>query len=346
MRSRRWVELAAMLLLHAVACASPTPLEQRDAAVVSMELDAASPENKPALSVPGDASLGPQDTAPAAVSGSSSSDFLSDVGNYSFNLIAANWEIAAGRDSYLCVRATVPRDAYLNEFAAIGSAGTHHAVLLVDESPSGPDGVAPCDVDRSGQQIFDSNDFTAGNAGHLLLPAGVATHIRAGQQMLLNVHLLNTTGERLMGQSGVLVRTLDAAQVKNVAQVLLAGPEQLQIAPGIVTQHAQCTWLQPATIFGVAPHMHELGTRMKVVAQRAGADDSVLVDSLYSFDLQHIYVTNLIQMRPGDQIQIECSYLNTTQRSVGFGASPRDEMCFAALNVFPENSGATVSCSD
>jgi len=349
MRSRRVVELVAVLSQLAAACHTANRFEHLDAGNRSTAIDAARPETR-------DASLDPLDAtgnAPlAATSGRLLPEFLADAGNHWSRLIAADWELAAGRETYLCVRATVPDDVYLHEFASLSSVGTHHDVLLVDETPTEPDGVVPCDVDRSGRQIYDSNDFTAGSDGHLLLPNGSALQLSAGQQMLLNLHLLNSGNERLTGESGVLVRTLEQAQVQHLAQIILAGAQQLQVPPGSVVQHAECTWLQAATIFAVAPHMHELGARMKVVAHRArtdadaGAADTVLLDSLYSFDYQHIYLTEPTDVQVGDTIQIECGYQNNTQRTVGFGESAQDEMCFAALSVFPATDSAVMSCSE
>jgi hypothetical protein len=342
MRALTLLKLVAAVSQFAVACGSPAPQERANPSDGTMGVDAATAGGLDAAAALPD---GDDASPPPTVRGTVLPEFLADAANQWARLIAVNWELAAGYDVYLCARMTVPRDAYIHEFSTLTSPGTHHAVLVLDEFPSGPDGVAVCAVDRSGRQIYDSNDFTAGTAGSMILPDGIAMRVRAGEQLVLNLHLLNSGGARATGNSGVLVRTLQEAEVKNLAQSVLTGPHRLRISPGSVQQQARCPLPHDGTIFAVAPHMHELGTYMKVVAQSA-AGDVVLFDGRYSFDFQHLYVTDFVKLQAGDVIQIECSYENTTARSVGFGPSAQDEMCFVALSIFPAPGEAFYSCSD
>jgi hypothetical protein len=347
MRTRTLIELAIVVVMVMVAC-GPEPLATNhgtmavDAATLDAQLALATDAGDTSVSQAG---MSAQNPAPEVV-GTLAPEFLADAGQHWLRLIATSWELAAGHDDYLCVLATVPRDAYLHEFSPLTSRGTHHSVLVVYDSPIAPDGVSVCDVDRSGRQIYDSNDFTAGAAGHLLLPDGIAVRVRAGQQIELNLHLLNSSNERWSGTSGLLVRTLEEAQVKNVAQTVLAGPGQLRIPTGSVQLQAQCPLPHDATIFAVAPHMHELGTYMKVVAQSASAGDVVLFDGRYSFDWQQVYLTNFVKVQAGDIIHVECNYENSTQHTVGFGHSNQDEMCFVALSLFPPGDETSYPCTE
>jgi hypothetical protein len=280
---------------------------------------------------------------PGSASGTLASEFLADAGNGWLTLLEADWKLAANSETNLCARATVPRDAYFHEFSPVIPLGTHHTVLTVDQSPSSTDGVVPCgSPDLSGHQIYGAGVGSKDYA----LPDGVAMRVRAGEQLVMNLHLFNASSEPLTGRSGVLVHTLDEADVENVAQGVLAGPIQLQIPPGHVTQSGQCTLPKDATLFSVGPHMHQLGVHMKIVAQSSVAGSTMLFDGPYSFDSQQRYPVEFLPLKAGDAVHVECTYENTTDRTVSFGQSTRDEMCFAALILFPAQDAISYLCTN
>lgn len=303
--------------------------------------DAGAPE---AAAPPDAAAMSNWDDPSKILSGRVLQEYLRQEEDGWLALIAAEWRVAAGGETYLCARLTVPRDTLLHEFSVLTSPGTHHALVRVEDSGTKPDGAEACEVDRSGRQIFDSNSFTAGQPGHMLLPDGVAMRVQAGQQLLLNLHLLNPGSERLAGISGVSVQTLEPEQLVSVAQTTLVGPHELMVAPGSVTKHIRCAWPSAATLFAVAPHMHEFGSYMSVTARGSGTP-TVLLDGLYSFDWQHVYATDPLALNAGDELLIECTYVNPTHMNVTFGEAANQEMCFAAVSTFPALDGVP-TCSE
>jgi hypothetical protein len=168
--------------------------------------------------------------------------------------------------------------------------------------------------------------------------------VRAGQQLLLDLHLFNAGSETLKGRSGVLVKTMPDEQVKHVAEWILAGPISLSIPVGHVVQRGQCTFSDSATVFSVGPHMHQLGVHMKVTAQRAQGGSSVLFDGPYSFDSQIKYPVDFVQVSAGDTVQLECTYENTTDHPVSWGQSTLDEMCFVGLQRYPVGASGSYLC--
>lgn len=259
-------------------------------------------------------------------------EFLADAGDGWLSLIEADWELAPGTETHLCVRATVPRDVLLHEFTPINPLGTHHTVLSVH--PGGAlDGVVLCGADVSGRNLYSAGVGTE----PWVLPEGVATRVSAGEQLMLNLHLFNTGGDELRGRSGVLVRTLGEAEVEHEAGALLAGPIMLEIPPGRSTVNGQCTFFDDATIFGVAPHMHQLGVHMKVVANSSDAGVVVLFDGPFSFESQLRYPVDFVAMKTGDTVDVACTYENDTDGNVLWGDSSLSEMCFASINRFPSH---------
>ncbi len=43
----------------------------------------------------------------------------------------------------------------------------------------------------------------------------------------------------------------------------------------------------------------------------------------------------MVQMKQGDEVDVYCSYDNTTGQTVSFGDSTLDEMCFGTMYRYP-----------
>jgi hypothetical protein len=274
--------------------------------------------------------------------GSVLSGFLAEADGGWLRLIAANWYLEAGHEAHLCARMTATRDAYLHEFSPLIPLGTHHTVLTVVPGGSTPDGMAPCSGgDVSGYQIYGSGVGSESFA----LPKGIAMRVRAGEQLVMNLHLFNVRDTALSGTSGVLVRTMPSEQVEQIAEGVLAGPLSLTIPTGRVTERGQCTFNQASTIFSVTPHMHQLGVHMKVIADSSEAGSVVLFDGDYNFDLQQKFQVDSLHMKAGDVVRVECTYQNDGAHTVHWGQSSLDEMCFVGLARFPAAQSGSYLCS-
>jgi hypothetical protein len=126
---------------------------------------------------------------------------------------------------------------------------------------------------------------------------------------------------------------------------LIAGAFQINIPPNQdASLTGTCAVSGESTIFGVVPHMHRLGTHMKVVAHSAIDGERVLHDGLYDFDQQLFYPIEPIHVANGDKVDFECTWRNPTGQTVTFGDSTLDEMCFVGLFRYP--AGASSVCYD
>jgi hypothetical protein len=242
-------------------------------------------------------------------------------------LIAGDWTLPGGTESYSCVVATVPDDLYITAFRPVAPAGTHHTVLT--RAPGGEDGIFPCDAGTNGQNMI----FGSGvGATTFELPEGVAVKVSAGEKLLLNLHLFNVNGTPIGGNSGVEVRVMDPSDVVHEAEAALAGTQSITLDPmSAGSAVGACTIPSPVTLFGVFPHMHQLGVHMNV-----RANGEVVLDAPFTFDDQSwSAVAPQVDLAAGDQVVVDCSYENTTNNTVNFGDSSTAEMCFAGLFVYP-----------
>ena len=248
------------------------------------------------------------------------------------SLISGDWEIPAGDEGYRCVRKTLTEDTYITGFKSIGPLGTHHTVLTVGE-PNGEDGISTCGAGTNNtSMIFGSG---VGDIEYHF-PAGVGVKIPAGQQLLLNLHLFNVSDAPLTGTSGSEAIMVAASAIEHEAESLLMGKTiGLSVPAGESTQNGSCTFDQNHTLLTVAPHMHQLGSHMKVEAIRA--DGNIMVhDAPYDFEDQKLYVLDSFTVKPDDKISVACSYNNTTGQTVSFGDSSEQEMCFATMYLYPK----------
>jgi hypothetical protein len=249
-------------------------------------------------------------------------------------LLTGEWTLAAGTERYVCARKTVTEDLIASGFEAINPPGTHHTLLTIGD-PSGPDGVSDCNAAEN----HPLSVFGSGVGTNLLsFPDGVAVKIEAGQQLLLNLHLFNFGKQDITGTSGTRIELMQEADVQSFAEGVLAGTTELDIPPNEeVTSIGHCAMSHDVTVFAVAPHMHQLGVYMKVVAERDGESELVIHDSPYDFDAQLYYPIEPLPLAAGERVRVECTHRNTTTAPVTFGDSSFAEMCFAGIYRYPAN---------
>jgi hypothetical protein len=247
-------------------------------------------------------------------------------------LLTGDWTLPQGDEGYVCVRQTVTEDIYIRSFDAINPPGTHHTFLTMGP-PSGPDGVTRCQAaEIHGTSVYGSGVGT----NRIEFPEGVAMKVEAGSQLLLNLHLFNSTGGELSGTSGAKGLTIDESEVETIGQAITAGTLDLNIPPQQETSKASsCALPADATLFAVLPHMHQLGIHMKVSVSSSIDGERVLHDGPYDFEQQLYYPIDPIRVAQGDQVNLECTWRNTTDRPVAFGDSSLDEMCFVGLYRYP-----------
>jgi len=250
-------------------------------------------------------------------------------------LISRTWTVEAGANVYKCVRVTVAQDMYITGIKADAPAGTHHTVLSFAgaNGTAGPDGDAECSATNIGMHML----YAAGvGTQPFALPDGVGIEVAAGQQLHLNLHLLNTGDESESGETVIWVKSEPVAP-PTLAEMVFAGPVDFSIPPDS-QPHAvsgACTATAPYSLFAVWPHMHLFGVAQKVELVHGGGA-TVLHDRPYKFDEQaYSPVMPVAAVATGDQVRVTCTYVNTSNASVAYGDGPGSEMCFAGLYRYP-----------
>lgn len=255
-----------------------------------------------------------------------SGDFLS--------LLEGDWSLPANDEGYFCVYATIANDVYLDKLRPLGPPGTHHTVLTTYDGAHA-DGVFPCNAGENGESMIYGSGV---GAPDFEFPARVGLHLTAGTRLLLNLHLYNGGDTTLTGRSGVQYHAVTAADLDHQAEVVLAGPTfTLQVPTGGSTQSGTCSVSQfasaPVQVFALSQHMHKRGVHLKTTLTRGGTD-TVLQDRPYNFEVQEFHHVTPVELRPGDTIKTDCTYMNAGAPT-GFGDSSDQEMCFSDLFFYP-----------
>ena len=235
-------------------------------------------------------------------------------------LITGDWSLpAGGEDTGDNHAITLDRDIYVRAIRPIEPPGTHHTVL-----------------DNGGAGIIYASGV---GTNEVIFPPGVGLKLSAGTTLNLQLHIFNPGASPMSGTSGVEIVEVAEAAVTNIADLFLPGPFDFQLAPMQETVHSgSCVVQQAQTIFALFPHMHQFGTHFKMSVTKSGAEQMVH-DKSYDFNEQSFTKFDPISLSPGDTINTECTWLNTSSQGVFWGDSSTSEMCFSILYRFPALGG-------
>lgn len=250
-------------------------------------------------------------------------------------LIQRSWTIPPDSGNiYKCVRIQVPNEMWITAFHSDAPVGSHHSVLTISTTNT-QTGEYDCGAGTLDSQML----YAAGiNTDDNYFPDGVAIHIPAGTYVNLNLHLYNTTDNSITNTSGVSVKTMNAADVVNEADMMFAGTGIITIPPDGQPHDAVggCTASSPYHMFTLWPHMHQTAIHQKVTRTPNGTTTAAsLLDVPYSFTDQKNYPMTDTMINAGDKIGVTCTYINNTGATIHFGDGSDAEMCFAGIYRYP-----------
>jgi hypothetical protein len=200
-------------------------------------------------------------TAPVPRSNQAQAELAQPVIDDGFSeLLALDWELEPETEKYLCVRSTLTQTSYLNAIQPLSPLGTHHVTLTINDQPDAPDGARECDAAEVAPRSLGGGGVGTKTR---FLPDGVAMQLSAGNQVLLNLHLFNTSDQSLRGRSGVSIHAVDVSAVRELADGMIIGATRLDVPPGRSTSVGRCTLDRAGTFLSVFPHMHQTGSRSR-----------------------------------------------------------------------------------
>jgi hypothetical protein len=167
-------------------------------------------------------------------------------------------------------------------------------------------------------------------------PEGTGLRLTGGRKVAIQVHYNLLNGSRA-DRTAVRLRT--APSVSAEARLIPVGATDINIPPRVPMtlvngERTVTAGLAPrgVRVYGVAPHMHELGRTLRVEAR--GARATCLSDvTQWNFHWQRLFFYAApVDVNPGDTLAITCGY-DSTSRTVATrrGEGTQDEMCLNYL---------------
>jgi hypothetical protein len=235
--------------------------------------------------------------------------------------------------------------------------GSHHLNIDVNTMAQ-PDGFATCGANDQSPGLLGGTETP--KVDELVDPApenaGLATHLPANSQAVLNFHVINTSAEPILREAWLNFMYMDASDVKALrGNLFLVGGVGFQITPGTVQTYTySCSPDRPVRIISMAAHMHAHATRMS--AWKVSDGTPSLVYETYNwdtptelhFDSVHTNspanpatqtgggMSGPLTVAVGETIQWECAVDNTSNVTLTFRNEVyTGEMCIMTGEVVP-----------
>lgn len=285
------------------------------------------------------AAIGCGSTTPDTSSSTSGGTTNPDMKTLEFT--TPSFDIAPG-DDFECFYTDVTVDHDLGVLSADAQqeAGGHHITVYYTDSPKPPSHHVCSDQEMLTWHMVAGAGSSNGGEPVITLPEGMATRVKAGSQIVVQAHYINTTGATRTVQDSVKVHYEDASKVKTFANQFAIFDGNFSVpAHGQVTSKSTCVAPSDLNVVLLGGHMHEFGKHFSLEQ----IDESGKATMLYDHDWQPSYASHpptnkYTQDKPfvikkGTKFRQTCEWDNTTANPLAF---PR-EMCVTFSMYFPDN---------
>jgi hypothetical protein len=314
MRTSSFVVPAAWLLL-AAACGT-------DAADESVE---SASENATTRASVVDASHGGSHTVRDAGAKADASGDLDFADAESVSWRTDEFEVKPGKERYLCFAKTIDEDLVIDGYSTQGAPFVHHLIFSRTKAPQ-TEGFEECDT--AFRSAWDPIFISGAGKAKLAFPSDAGHKLPKGTQLLVQMHLLNTGEESVKGAVDIKMHRSAHENPRPVSSYVF-GTAAVKLPPKQkTTLIGDCKSREKVKLIAGFPHMHTLGTGMTFsVGASNAALKQVFVREPYYFDDQTIEAVD-VDIAPGDATRVTCNYNNTTDKTVTYGESTLNEMCF------------------
>jgi hypothetical protein len=183
--------------------------------------------------------------------------------------------------------------------------------------------------------------FWAPGAGGDELPSDVGLYMPKGPASLgLDMHYFNMNSpEPKQDASGLEMCITRTFRPKTAAIYGLRGNASVPPLQRVANATpCTATTMGEVHFLGITPHMHRLGVHARLDLQRGTEPMNVIYDGAYHFEAQTLKALDNVAVKNGDVLTTTCTYENDTDRSIVWGDSTQDEMCFNWMRYYPKGA--------
>ncbi|HMI94250.1 MAG TPA: hypothetical protein VK509_22920 [Polyangiales bacterium] len=217
----------------------------------------------------------------------------------------------------------------------------HHWLLFTTSRPLSADGTHE---EVIGTQLGDTAQLIQGWAiggATAKMPEGVGFELPPPNSMLnLQWHYFNSTGSPQPDATAVIVCAVPKESLPNTASMTWLGTENITVPAGrggTATGSCVNDSNGPIHIIQFVPHMHNIGRNMKSVIKRKSGMMEEVFNKPFANNSQLQYDVD-VTLEQGETIISTCSFQNDGARSVGFGTSTTQEMCYQFAVSYPAHA--------
>jgi hypothetical protein len=236
--------------------------------------------------------------------------------------------VPAGEEFFMCYVGTIPSAMNIDQFRYVAQPGVHHIALEKLTAPEDRRSFE-CNV------LFDPTWMPIFGTGigdqDLALPEGSAQVLPEGTQLLIQLHLFNTTTEPITTSTKVHLHQTHVPDPSPVGFYVF-GTSEVTLPPASKsTVSNDCAVPDDVTVAAMLPHMHYLGKSLTLEVGDPN-DPTAPMREVYRrdpYDFNNQYVEPFdLTIPAGAPTRVTCSYENDGPETVTFGESSNDEMCF------------------
>ena len=224
---------------------------------------------------------------------------------------------------------------------------SHHFALFVDDAddltslPQGPTESPGCV--GFGQNFGAIIGGIQSPRGSIHLPAGVGWTFQPNQVVLLDLHYVNASTSPVTVSGAVNLPRARRGTVVHHARGFQVGTTRIDVPPG-EDGSATGTWIAPfpMNVVFLSTHSHRHTRSVDVDLIRAGADAGQLLQTV---DWEHPTQQTLntpLHLAAGDGFRWTCDYHNDTAKTLTFGITSEDEMCFTIGSFYLDDDAETL----
>jgi hypothetical protein len=231
------------------------------------------------------------------------------------------------------------------------SASSHHLIVYKDDMDQTEQRTpVPCQP-FSGALNLSGKVFpmmiTQKHDDKLTLPNAVAYTLAPHQMIKIEMHYLNPNDAAIEAKATATFSAADPAAIRHEANILFIGTPDISLEPNKMTEvhkffnpgKAQLD-LSTSRFFAITGHTHQLGLDVEVgIAEQPTS----AVTPVYAPDRFLWNEPETTTHQPEFMVDIAggfdftCRYFNNTTKTVTFGESASDEMCFFWAYYYPSN---------
>ena len=260
-----------------------------------------------------------------------------------------SYEIPAGHEREICQLVTLPNrkamDVSQIQIAMPSGVGftTHHFAIF-DYQGGDPTGLPTEPFDRVGcagvgdAVVSPILAFVQRPKQKIGFPRGVGFGLGSHQRVLLNSHYINGGTEPVTVDVAVNFRAARRGSIRHHVRSFQLGTFHIDVPPGQAGA-ASASWVTPfpMNVVWLSTHSHKHTQSVDVDLVRGGTVEGQELETLvYSEPTVKRYASPL-RLAPGDGFHWTCNYLNGTTRTLTFGVTSDDEMCFTVGFFYPDD---------